>query len=67
MVCLKLLVQGMLGAEPEHINSHLESPKSEWYNVREITSTFLCRQEYQASLLPGDIIKVDEPMFLKHF
>ena len=57
---------GYVGAEPEHINSHVESPKSECY-VREITSTFLCRQEYQASLLPGDIIKVDKPMFLKHF
>ena len=30
VVRLKLLVQGYMDAEPEHRNSHLESPNSEW-------------------------------------
>lgn len=32
-----------VGAEPEHVNSHLKTP--EWYNFKKITSTFLCFRE----------------------
>ena len=31
---------GYVGAEPESINSHLESPNSEWCNFIKITLTF---------------------------